>query len=126
MIVGMTLVAVSLAFRSGVLGWLAFGLSTLTVTTILAAFPVRGRGLAQRIVDVLIACAGGWLIVASRSFSGVPLKWICFGSAGLLALFALIGLVVHEVSMELWVRPVVRESTNGRAQASLREQAPVH
>jgi hypothetical protein len=124
MIAAETLVAFALAFRAGVLGWLGFGLGCLVVVVVLAAFVVRGRGVAQRVVDVLIVLAGGWLIVASRSFGGVPLKWISFGTGVLLALLALVGLVVHEVSMELATGPLAREPGDGWVRASMREQAP--
>lgn len=124
LIVAAVLVSFSLVFGPGVLAWVAFGLGCLVVVVVLAAFPVRGRGLAQRIVDVLIALAGGWVIVASRCFAGAPVKWISFGTGALLAFLALVGLVIHEISMELAVRPLAREPGDGRVRGNMREQAP--
>lgn len=124
LIAGVMLVAFSLVFGSRVLGWVGLGLGCLVVVIVLAAFPVRGRGVPQRIVDALVLVGAGWLIVATRSFSGPPLKWICFGTGATLALLALVGLVAHEVSMELAVRPVLREPGDGWVRTSMREQAP--
>jgi hypothetical protein len=124
LLAAVTLVAFSLVFGPHVLAWLGFGLSCLVVIAILVAFAVRGRGLAQRAVDVLILFAGGWLIVASRTFSGAPLKWICFGTGALLACLALVGLTVHEISMELALRSPVRDRDGGWMRESVRERAP--
>jgi hypothetical protein len=125
LIAAATLVAFSLVFRARVLAWIGFGFGCLVVVTVLAAFVARGRGAAQRVVDVMTLSAGGWLIAASRSFAGPPLKWICFGTGVLLAGQAVIGLVVHEISMELALRLMGRESPDGRARASRRDRAPV-
>ncbi|HWC86326.1 MAG TPA: hypothetical protein VG388_07295 [Solirubrobacteraceae bacterium] len=123
LIAAATTVAFSLAFRPEVLGWLGLALGAFAVAVVLIAFVVTGRGVAQRVVDVLIVLAGGWLIVASRAFAGTAEKWICFGTGALLAILALIGLVVHEISMELALRLPAREPSDGWVRASMPERA---
>lgn len=124
LIASAVLVTFSLVFPPAVVAWIALGLGSLVAVIVLAAFAMRGRGVGQRIVDVLMILSGAWLIVASRTFSGAPLKWITFGTGALLAFFALVGLVVHEISMELAVRPLARGSSDGRAPASRHDQVP--
>ncbi|HWF73812.1 MAG TPA: hypothetical protein VG186_10740 [Solirubrobacteraceae bacterium] len=124
LVIAATLVSFSLVFRPGVLGWLGLGLGCLVVAVVLAAFVARGRGIAQRAIDVLVVLAGGWLIVASRFLGGAALKWVCFGTGALLAVLALVGLVVHEVSMELAVRPLLHDRGDGRVRTGRRERAP--
>lgn len=128
LLAGATMVAFSLALRPVALGWVGLGLGCMVVLTVILAFLARGRGVAQRVVDGLLVVAGAWTIVAMRSFDGLALKWICFGMGALLASLAVVGLVVHEIAVELALRarmPPWRDAwmpADGRERPDARER----
>ena len=93
-----------------------------TVATALIAFCFRGRGPAQRTVDVMMALIGAWMVIASRAFDGTTVKWLCFGGAAALWGLAVLGLIAHELRSERALRTVVELPSNGARQATLRDQ----
>jgi hypothetical protein len=119
------LAVASFAFPPGTLAWLSFGVACAVTLTVLAAFAFRGRGPAQRVLDLLSALIGGWTIVASLLYQGGLLKWLSVGAAGALWGLAVTGLVLHEVSLRTAVRRTAELPRSGSAQATLREQRPL-
>jgi hypothetical protein len=111
LLVGGFLTAASFAFASDVLGWIGLAAGCVIVVGVLAAFAVRGRGIAQRALDLCIVLSGAWAIVASRSFTDETLRWLTFAEGAILITLAVAGLIVHEVQIELSVR---RASTHPR------------
>jgi hypothetical protein len=94
------LLAARFAFGAPALRWLAFGAGGLVVLVVAGAFLARGRGPAQRGLDVVLALIGGWTVVSSLSFSGSVLLWLALLEAAAMAGLALIGLILHEAVME--------------------------
>lgn len=88
------------AFGAPALRWLATGIAGLVVLVVAAAFLVRGRGPAQRGLDVALVLIGGWTVVSSLTFSGSTQLWLILLESAALAGLALIGLIVHEAVME--------------------------
>jgi hypothetical protein len=91
----------SFAFDSLTVTWLALGCGVAILLTILVAFAMRERGVAQRVFDGLMFLVAAWTIVSSRVFAGPREQWLAFAGAAALALLAFAGLIVHEVLMEL-------------------------
>ncbi|HEX3910105.1 MAG TPA: hypothetical protein VHW67_05320 [Solirubrobacteraceae bacterium] len=98
------LAAASFAFVSRTVSWLALAVGVLTTLTVLVAFAMRERGLAQRVFDMCMLLVAGWTIVCSRVFAGTAEDWLAFASAATLVLLASVGLVVHEVLVEIALR----------------------
>jgi hypothetical protein len=101
LLAGVFLLAASLGFRSSIIGWLDFAAGCLVSITVLWAFAIRGRGRAQRVLDVATVLVGGWAIVGGRSFPAATVKWLTFADGILLITISVIGLVAHEVVMEM-------------------------
>jgi hypothetical protein len=125
LLLGAFLIAASLAFHTDVLGWLGLAVGALVVATVLGAFVARGRGAAQRALDACVLLTGAWTIVASRSFAGVDLKWLSFSSGAVMVLFAFVGLIVHEVLMELALRRPMPRFEDGRVTTVPAARPPV-
>ncbi|HLH14473.1 MAG TPA: hypothetical protein VKV16_06755 [Solirubrobacteraceae bacterium] len=117
------LIAASLAFNSAVIGWLGLGVGALVTATLLCAFALRGRGIAQRTFDGFLFAAAAWTIVASRCFAGVTLKWLMFSSGAVAVLLALSGLIVHEVLTQMALRSRLETRTDARVTSTPREPA---
>jgi hypothetical protein len=111
---GTFLACASFAFPPSVVGWLAFGAGCLAALTVLCAFAARGRGVPQRVLDACTFLLAAWTIVASRCFAGNTEKWLSFASAVTMVLFAFVGLIVHEVLVELALARRVQDRGNGR------------
>jgi hypothetical protein len=125
LLLGAFLVSASLAFHTGVLGWLGLAVGALVVATVACAFTARGRGTAQRALDGCVLLTGAWTIVASRSFYGTDLKSLNFSSGAVMVLFAFAGLIVHEVVMELALRRPMARFEDGRVTTVPAERSPV-
>lgn len=100
LIMGALLMADRFVFGPGPARWLAFGESCAIVVTVAVAFAVRGRGPAQRMIDVLLVLTGAWMVIASLAYSAGTAGWIALGAGGAAAQLGLFGLVAHEVVME--------------------------
>lgn len=101
LLAGAFLLAASLGFSAPVVGWIALGTGAALALTVLATFPLRGRGPAQRGFDVCLFLAAAWCLVQSRCFAGSVVRWLTFADGALVALLAFAALVVHEVQLEL-------------------------
>ncbi len=120
---GAFLVSASLAFSASVIGWLALANGALILLTILSAFALRGRGVAQRVLDAFGFATAVWTVVASRCFAGADLRWLTFANGALMALLAFTGLIVHEVLMELALSRRIEQTPDGRVSSGEREHA---
>jgi cation transport ATPase len=100
LLAGAALAVASFAFDAPTTGWLMLGLACLAAVTVLVAFPLRGRGPAQRCLDALVLVAAAWAIVASRAFDGSTLTWLAFSTGATFATLATAGMIAHEVRME--------------------------
>ncbi len=105
LVAGGLLVLIRFAFDPVTTGWLALGLATACVIVIGLAFLVRGRGPAQRALDVPAALIGGWGVVSSRTFDAQTVGWLALAAGAALALLAAVGLCLHEARMERAVAP---------------------
>jgi hypothetical protein len=94
------------------------------VLAVLVAFAFRGRGVGQRIVDVAMGVTGGWVVVSSRTFDAVTVKWLAFSAGATLVVLAFAGLVVHEVLLEIAARRAAVPQADGRV-TDVRERGPV-
>jgi hypothetical protein len=118
MLLGAFLVAASLSFASGPLAWEGLAAACVLVVTVLVAFLMRGRGVAQRALDVALIAVGAWTIVASRSFDGALLKWLMFTSGVVIVALSFAALVVHEAMLEISVRRATVAREVAAAEAS--------
>lgn len=117
---GAVLVVIATALAPAAVGWVALGVGSATVLVSAAAFPARGRGRAQRFLDMLTALLGGWMIVAACAFGGAALRWLSFAGAAALCAFGLAGLIAHEMVMERAVREETSPAArNGRARGAV-------
>lgn len=112
LVLAAVLVTLSLTFRPAVVGWLALGLGCAMTVVTLIGFAFGGRGMVQRVLDVLILAIGVWTIVSARAFFGDAVRWLSFSNAVALWALAVLGLIVHEVSVERDV--AVLERTSGQ------------
>jgi hypothetical protein len=112
LLIGVLLLAASLGFGDPVIGWLGFTGGCLVTVAVLWAFTVRGRGTAQRVLDAATVLVGAWLIIGSRAFPPATVKWLTFADGALLIALSVIGLVAHEILVELALGR--RESATGR------------
>ena len=117
-IAGALLAGIAFAVDSDLLGWLAFGVGCGALLVVLAAFPVRGRGTLQRVLDLVAMLVAAWTIVASRSFGGSALSWwtLCEGAA--LFTLGIAGLLSGELEVRAALRrllssPAARPATHG-------------
>lgn len=101
LLTGSFLLTAALGFRNPVTGWLDFAMGCLVTVTVLWGFAFRGRGRAQRVLDAATLLVGVWSIVASRAFPVASVKWLTFAEGALLITISLIGLIVHEVLVEM-------------------------
>ena len=108
--------------------WITFGAGAAVTVIIAAAFLVRGRGPAQRTLDVVMALIGSWTAVSALVFGAATVGWLALGEGGALAVLAVIGLVAHEVLMERpfrVVEPQVAPDGLAFTPAQRRTQVPV-
>jgi len=99
MVAGAFLVVASQAFVVNTFEWLMFTVGAIAVL-LSGAIVLRGRGLAQRGLDLLIGTLGAWTVVASLEFVGSTVTWLGFASGAGLVGLAVIGLTLHELSTE--------------------------
>jgi hypothetical protein len=111
---GSFLIVVSFAFRTELLGWIGFAAGCVVALTVLVSFLIRDRGIPQRALDGSILISAAWTIVASRTFAAGTLKWLTFTEGAVLLVLAFVGLVIHEVQLELRVRQIERHHEDGR------------
>jgi len=107
--------------------WLAFGMGCCVLLAVLAGFLVRGRGVAQRALDLPLALIGAWSIVCSRVIehagagsSASAIKWLTFGSGAAICALGTIGLLIHEWSLERDLRIAAERIAAAEAIASER------
>jgi hypothetical protein len=70
--------------------------------------------MAQRAFDACMFLTSVWTLVASRTFGGAGLKWLTFASGAVLVVIAFVGLIVHEVLLELALQRSVGQTSDGR------------
>lgn len=110
-LVGSLLLVACFAFRPTVLGWLTLAAGCAVLVVVLGAFPVRGRGAPQRMLDLAALVLAAWTVVAGRAFSGGTLKWTSVGEAFAVLGLGAIGLLMGELELRAalihaWQRPI--------------------
>jgi hypothetical protein len=115
MLLGAFLAVASFAFAPRTVAWLAFAVGIVTALTALTAFAMRERGIPQRVFDGCTLLVAAWTIVCARVFGGITEDWLAFASAAVLVLFAFVGLVVHEVLVEIALRRSSLRASDGQA-----------
>lgn len=63
------------------------------------------------------------MLVASRTFGGADLKWLTFASGAVLVVIAFVGLVVHEVLLELRLSRSGVQPSDGRVGGPLEHRS---
>lgn len=120
LLAGAFLAPVRFAFEAPAVKWLVFGLGAACLIVVALAFLVRGRGSAQRLLDLLIVATGAWTVVSSLTYAPATVGWLALGEGGTLAILAAIGLCLHEARMERAVGQLAvvpdgdRGSSNGK------------
>jgi type IV secretory pathway VirB2 component (pilin) len=99
-LVSAVVLVASQAFRSGVTGWLTFGVSlgVLALAGVAQLDPMRGT--VQRGLDAGTGALAVWAAVASVVFAGTTLTRLSFAEALGFVGLALTGLVAHELTTE--------------------------
>lgn len=100
LVAGALIVIGVFAFGPTAYAWITFGLATLAVVAVLAAFAMPQRGALPRVIDVLLVLAGSWTILASRVFAGSANRWLDFAGGVAIAALGAVGLIVHELLLE--------------------------
>lgn len=123
---GFLVVTAAFAFRHRVDAWIAFGAGCAVACLTLVVFPMRGRGPAQRMLDVWLVAIAAWMIVSSRTFHGVTVKWMSTAEGAALVAGAALALVLREVMLlRALRRPVASPVLTGvPAGADEREPLP--
>jgi hypothetical protein len=114
-IAGGLLVVAAFAFKPSTAAWIGLGAGCASVVLALAGFAARRRGAGARAVDLMLALAGAWTIVASCVFGAPASKWLAFADGTLIWSLGVLGLIVHEALTERELRaPYWRyESSDG-------------
>jgi hypothetical protein len=104
------LVVASVAFSAPTTAWLAFsiGIATLAVSISLGAAYLTQ--LSTSVVAVVTAGVSAWTIIASLVFSAGTAQTLAFAEALAICGLALLGLTVHEISVERVVHSSERGS----------------
>jgi hypothetical protein len=89
------------------LEWLAVGAGVLALID--AGIDAYRPGGAQRTLDAATAVIGAVMIVFALVFAGTVGLWLSFGLAGGLALVAIAGMVLHEMTSERVVHSLTIE-----------------
>ena len=120
------LVAVaSQAFSPATAGWVAFGVGITILLGLGLSQLDRRRGLVQHALDGLATILGIWMVVASVVFTGAVLSWLTLGEALGFVLFAVVGLVAHELSQEGVVISLdIRGTQSGDLESHRKEAYP--
>ncbi|HLH64348.1 MAG TPA: hypothetical protein VKV27_01480 [Solirubrobacteraceae bacterium] len=98
-VMGGFVVVVSQAWSVPVFMWIMFAAGVLAILLAGSALLPR-RGLAQRVLDGIIAVLGAWTVVASLVFAGSTVTWLGFASGVAFVGLALLGLTLHELRTE--------------------------
>ncbi len=104
---GATMIAGTFAFAAANDRWLAFAAACAILITLVLAFAARGRGIVQRLLDVLMAAICAWTIVCSRAVesagggsSASSVHWLNFASGAALCSLGAISLLIHEFGLQ--------------------------
>lgn len=100
LIVGAFLAPARFMFGLGTVRWLAFGAGGSVIVMVAGAFLARGRGGAQRLLDLGVALTGAWTVVSALTFSAGTVGWLALGEGGAAAVLAAVGLIAHQAIME--------------------------
>ena len=98
-LIGAFTVVASMVWAPPTFMWLMFAAGILALA-LSAAAAIRGRGRAQRALDVVIGILGTWTIVASLVFSAGVVTWLGFASGVAFVGLAFAGLALHELHTE--------------------------
>lgn len=120
--VGGFLLVASFAFSAIPFHWMMLG-GGIAAVLIASAIAARSRGPLQRSLDLIVAAAGAWTIVASLVFAGTAMTWLGFASGGAFVVLALAGLTAYERSTERVVHSLeVKAEPSPRAQEAARAE----
>lgn len=103
-ILGLLEVMASVVYAATSARWLGFAGACAVTAIVLVAFAFRGRGVAQRVVDVVALATAGWTVVAALCFTAPTARWLCFAAGWAFAGFGMIGLALEHAA---WRRALV-------------------
>jgi hypothetical protein len=100
---GVVLAVGAFTFTGQTVRWIGLGAGCGTLAVLAIAFAVRGRGAAQRVLDLPLAVICGWTIVASRVIehsgggsSPHAVKWLSLSAGAAICGFGAVALFLHE------------------------------
>jgi hypothetical protein len=108
------LVVASASFSPAATATLAFGISIGMLIVSAAVAYIDRTSVASVYTAVLIALISAWTIVASLVFSRPTVQNLALGASLAIGGFAVVGLTVHEVSVERAVQEA-KDATSARA-----------
>lgn len=109
MIAGAFLAVSSMAFGTGVAGWLGFGVPAAVLLAAIAGVFAAGRADA-RIGHSTLGVVAAWSLIAALVFTGPVLGWLLFADAVAVFAVGVVDLTVHEARTERVVHQLeVRE-----------------
>jgi hypothetical protein len=110
--------------------WISFGGGCAVLSALLVAFALRGRGTAQRVIDLPLALVCVWAVVCSRAIehagagsSPGAIKWFSLAAGAAICGLGTLGLLLHErsVSRDLeWAAQRIQTQEKGHAHAGAR------
>jgi multisubunit Na+/H+ antiporter MnhB subunit len=100
LLVGAFVMSVRFVFGPASIPWLGFAGGCAIFASTLLLFLARGRGPLQRGLDLAIAAAAGWLIIAALVYPVSTAGWMALAAGGACALLGLAGLIAHEAVTE--------------------------
>ncbi len=113
------------ALPAGPTRWLTLGTGCAVTAGVALAFLFRGRGVFQRSLDVVMILTGAWTIVAAVTFFGPVGRALTLGEGCAFAGLGLLGLIWHEVLMEIAVRRPSLSAQDGHGAAPLARPEPI-
>jgi hypothetical protein len=104
---GAVIAVTALTFDAASVRWIAFGGGCAVLSALMVAFAIRGRGTAQRIIDLPLALVCAWAIVCSRVIehagagaSPGAVKWFNLAAGAAICGFGTLGVLLHERGMD--------------------------
>lgn len=99
-LIGGFLLVASFAFAAEPFHWMMLAAGAVAAAIGGSAIMIRSRGRTQRGLDLLVAAAGAWTIIASLVFGGAAMVWLGFASGAAFVVLGLAGLTAHELTTE--------------------------
>lgn len=114
---GAFLIVASVNYGASTVATLAFAVSIATLVISAGIAVAYRRHLATAVTAVLTAAVSAWTLVASLIFSSETAQNLAFAGSLAIGALALVGLTVHELSVERVVHAL--DGTSGKSESHL-------